>query len=322
MKDGIGAIIIKSINGNSITFNNEEYNKLLLLNKNKLTDTVGLKELIVSGDIVVDASTLNSINGNGLSNPTGLPVDGIVCDDKNPLTTNDIYTNNVCLGTSIVGTSCDDINANTENDVYDTNGVCVGTPINTLTKVDIFNDGSGVALYTFDNTSNGVGSFEISSTGKFSSDLVLSNQSAYFQSSFSQHQIMNFSFFFRADKISTYGYILSNKQVSISLYNNYLLVKKGDSFMGYSDGINRTYTSSYNHISLNYNYNNNTFDIYYNGTKLNFVSGYGSWYSDTSFCLGAPRAYGQYGLEGYIDQLRIFNKALTQEEVTQLYNEH
>lgn len=157
MKDGVGSILIKSINGNSISLNNEEYNKLLLLNKDKLTDTVGLKELIASGDIIVDASTLSSINGNGLSNPTGLPVNGTSCDDNNPLTTNDVYTNNVCLGTSIVGTSCDDLNANTSDDKYDANGVCVGILPSYLSCKAILDAGlsHGSGMYEIDTDGNG-----------------------------------------------------------------------------------------------------------------------------------------------------------------------
>jgi len=133
MKDGVGAIIIKSINGNSITLNNEQYNQLLLLNKDKLTDTIGLKELITSGDIVVDASTLNAINGNSLSNPNQVPlvhVNGTSCTTGIETIINQTWLNDICQGgESIVGKPCDDTNANTENDVYDTNGICVGTPL-------------------------------------------------------------------------------------------------------------------------------------------------------------------------------------------------
>jgi hypothetical protein len=76
--------------------------------------------------------------GGGGSSSGGTPLlptypNGTACDDNNPSTTNDVYTNGICAGEVITcantptinGCACDDNNANTINDVY-TNGVCVG----------------------------------------------------------------------------------------------------------------------------------------------------------------------------------------------------
>lgn len=169
MKDGVGSVLIKSINGNEITLDNKQYNQLLLLNKDKLTDTIGLKELIVSGDIVIDVSTLNNINSNSLSNPTGLPlgsslpVDGTVCDDNNLQTINDKYVSGVCVGTSVPnGSTCDDGNVATTGETY-LNGVCQGGIIangtacddgNPSTPFDFYKDGVCVGTIA-NNTCDG-----------------------------------------------------------------------------------------------------------------------------------------------------------------------
>ena len=86
----------------------------------------------ISDDGTVDADTIK----DAAKDAVVVPADGTACDDNDATTENDVYTNGVCAGTTIVvepttpvdGTACDDNNAYTENDVY-TNGVCAGTAI-------------------------------------------------------------------------------------------------------------------------------------------------------------------------------------------------
>lgn len=55
-------------------------------------------------------------------------LNGQSCDDNNIQTINDIYVNDICIGTNVEGQSCNDNNSQTINDIY-TNGICIGEDI-------------------------------------------------------------------------------------------------------------------------------------------------------------------------------------------------
>ena len=75
--------------------------------------------------ITNDNNDLNNINTNIFINPSNY-INGTSCDDNNPQTINDIYTNDVCAGDNVEGQSCDDNDNTTINDIYH-NGICTGT---------------------------------------------------------------------------------------------------------------------------------------------------------------------------------------------------
>jgi len=81
------------------------------------------------------------------------------------------------------------------------------------------------------------------------------------------------------------------------------------------------------HISLNYYYSNKTFDVYVNGIFLGNYTTDGTTGPESS---STEEAIGQYNTNpsysylswnGKIDQIRRFDRAITAEEVTTLYNE-
>lgn len=238
----------------------------------------------------------------------------------------------MCVGTSIVGTSCDDNNTNTENDVYDTNGICVGTPINTLTKVDIFNDGSGVALYTFDNHANDSGNryngYTVGSvsfvSGKF-------NQAASFNDAGSintnwKPNLPERSISVWFSSTDTSGYIISTAgrggEYGFGIYHNGTNSIAPFTQIGNTNPYNQQYThnAGFNHLVLNIK--SGKTNVYINGVKQIESNATFTLPQDTNNLRFGQFAGNGYNLTGLIDQARIFNRILTQEEVTQLYNEH
>jgi len=94
--DGVGTLLLPSVTTNKKKINNSAYNKLLYKNEDKLTNKINLNDLLQLKQIKVSNKNINKINtvmGKKLNIPDGTP-----CNDDNPDTTNDIYTNGVCKG--------------------------------------------------------------------------------------------------------------------------------------------------------------------------------------------------------------------------------
>ena len=126
INDGIGTILIGGLNINH-NLSNTPMNNLILNNKDLINEGHNITDLIDDNIITNTNGDLININNNPLLLPSGI-TDGTPCDDNNPQTINDIYTNGICSGTNVEGNTCDDGNVQTINDIY-TNGVCTGTNV-------------------------------------------------------------------------------------------------------------------------------------------------------------------------------------------------
>ena len=79
--------------------------------------------------------------------------------------------------------------------------------------------------------------------------------------------------------------------------------------------------NAWNHIVLSYNYSTTTYTMYVNGVNRGVDVNFNfSGRPNSIGCHHTGPSYGAFFL-GSIDQVRIFNKALSQAEVTTLYNE-
>jgi hypothetical protein len=243
--------------------------------------------------------------------------------------------------TTIEDTTDEDFQAATSSNPERTSISGGAVRMSTVGLHDVFNDGSAVATYNFDGDATDLGGnydgtwngTEVYATGQF-------NQAADFDGSSHIELTGDFG-----------GVFDYSSRFSVSFW------VKGDSFVfgfnnsnGYSGfGIRRNpseYTdiiqsskpdngSGVIHTSLNESFSENdfvaivkkgddVFDLYKNG---NYQSSYTLNNSGTASItenqVGAQTLSGLSNphATGSIDQLRIFNRALTAEEVNQLYNE-
>ena len=137
--DGLGSVLIGSLNLSEKSYSNKSFNKELLKSKKNIIDNdKSLENLIIDGIVILDSTTKDKINNRNIlvdiTNSSNIP-NGTSCNDNNPQTINDIYTNNVCTGNNVEGNSCNDNDSQTINDVYN-NGVCVGTNVENQTCDD------------------------------------------------------------------------------------------------------------------------------------------------------------------------------------------
>ena len=137
--DGIGTVLVGSLNLSNKSYSNKTFNKALFNHRNEIIDNdKSLETLISDGIVVIPNNQLDKINNRNIlvdiTNSSNIP-NGTSCNDNNPQTINDIYTNNVCTGNNVEGNSCNDNDSQTINDVYN-NGVCVGTNVENQTCDD------------------------------------------------------------------------------------------------------------------------------------------------------------------------------------------
>jgi hypothetical protein len=80
-------------------------------------------------------------------------------------------------------------------------------------------------------------------------------------------------------------------------------------------------SSDWHHITAVFDGTTNT--VYVNGTsQLSYACSYGSGFADNGISIGKPRAAGQGGayFHGQIDDVRVYNKALSSNEIFHIYN--
>ena len=216
-------------------------------------------------------------------------------------------------------------------------------PISTVDLVDPFGDNSGVALYKFDGDAtdstgiyNGTASNVTYGTGKFGQCAVFDNTSVDNKISLSQKVIDNTSTYSISCwlKITTAGFggiYCSNTLgwtqygIEFKLYASMIMFThaRSDSVsdngeIGTSqkaDGMWRHYVATRNGTSINL-YENTALvssGTLIHNTTTNYANPYIGQYINNN--TNTPQGIKQ------LDQLRLFNRALTQEEVTALYNE-
>ena len=182
---------------------------------------------------------------------------------------------------------------------------------------DIFGDGSTIATYTLDGNANDLGGVHNGTptnvtytTGKIEQCGVFAGNALIDVPSITSAGA--FSFWFKINTAVTICGLMSvnSKEVLIAAgrlgcaYGNTLYHKLTVS------------TGTWYHVV--YNLADNTF--YVNGNLLSTISTEGCGVTYRALLIGRRQYLAQY-FNGLIDHVRIFNRALTQAEVTQLYNE-
>jgi hypothetical protein len=151
-EDGVGVFMIDSPAVDSTKIDNSAFNELVY----KYGEVAKLAGISISDQVLSgvnnpepteeDIRLANIIKGNTVNSE--FFSDGIACDNLNADTTDDVYTDGLCLGTYIDGTSCDDGNSNTINDVY-TSGICFGVcDDGNIDTIDTLQN-DGTCLYQF-----------------------------------------------------------------------------------------------------------------------------------------------------------------------------
>lgn len=208
------------------------------------------------------------------------------------------------------------------------------TKCRTIDKLDIFGDGSCKALYRLDGNANDEsGSYHGTETnvtyggGVYERGAVFNGSTSKITSSYSSssNSVQSFSFWFKANASSfsnllgcsdnsTYGGII------VQWYPNKLQILTSNSSSNAWNSLITTSTLAINtwHHAVVVSIGSAIY-VYINGILNGSISSLCASSSLRSMWVG----YGGGGacFNGSIDQVRIFNKALTQSEVTALYNE-
>ena len=205
---------------------------------------------------------------------------------------------------------------------------------------NFFNDDSTVATYKLNgdagddsgNGYNGTASNVTYAAGKFDEAGVFNGSSSYISRSNSflptGNSSRTFSFWTKLDTHSDDAYFMSygNGATGQFFAPRVTPTNQGGyiSFMGYAADLNSNVvmtTGEWMHLC--YTYNGTTLKIYKNATEI--ASGNLTLNTATTydFIIGARNFNGSITkhIDGQIDQVRIFDRALDQGEVTQLYNE-
>lgn len=198
---------------------------------------------------------------------------------------------------------------------------------------DIFKDGSGVALYGLDYDASGGGS------GKFGDAAIFNGSSSKIVTGLTlpADSSMSFSLWFKTATTgvnqSLFGEAdsnFSNLSIRIGLWwandnNIYVWIANGSSQwysfiagVSYLDGNWHNFVLSINGTSVK---------LYADGSQTPIIDATSSVSFGTAgvtpLTIGAPgSAYSGYFWTGSVDQVRIFNTALTPSQVTQLYQEN
>jgi len=228
---------------------------------------------------------------------------------------------------------------NNSDGIVDVTLGTVTTKLNGTTEVhDIFNDGSAVATYTLDgDTIDLGGNYDVISTditydtGKFNQAAKFNGSSSFFFLNYNENQPRTISLWI--NQYSGAGAFLGDTSVEnqqTANYSNRLRISDGKLNLYYYDG-------SINVINGNMSINNNefymiTFSVYYDIINI-YINGIldisisassitiGDDFNHIQIGSGVDSSLGASFFNGLIDQVRIFNKILTQEEVNILYNE-
>ncbi len=200
---------------------------------------------------------------------------------------------------------------------------------NTINKVDPFGDNSGVALWQFDGNANDTGGnyngtwhgTEQYDTGKWEQASKF-NGSSYidFNSYVTCNAISlwcklsnnnNHQVFFREKSIST--------DINLCFYKNSMRFYIYDGSNVYKNNTLINYGNWY-HIIIVRN-SSTSYTFYLNGNDDGNITTSNSLGDSLYLRLSGVKENENYKINGLIDQVRIFNRALTSKEVSYLHNE-
>lgn len=183
---------------------------------------------------------------------------------------------------------------------------------------DIFGDGSCKAFYKLDGdvkdergSYNGVATNVNYSTGKFGQCGVFGGNAKIEVASLATASAI--SFWFKANNVTSIIGVLSVGGKEIGIYNNKLLIAYGN--VGYAKST--IVVGTLYHVVFNLTDNS----IFVNGVLATEATNLGGWAVSVGSFLIGRRQYSSQFYNGSIDHVRVFNRALTQAEVTQLFNE-
>ena len=237
-----------------------------------------------------------------------------------------------------------DYNANGGTYIFMAFAEEVFVPI-TRNATDPFGDGSELALYKFEDNANdaegsynGTASNVTYATGYIDKAAVFNGSSSYISvpnSAGNNMSTFSVSLWFKISNASALGTLISNGLASDNGY--YLAVNVGGPIVFLtSDGNSNTATSTSPSTYADGNWHNvvlaytavgvgtSTYNIYVDGNSTPVITGSNGKFTGTSsqpLTIGKLANSSIYHLNGSIDQVRIFNRALDAGEVTQLYNE-
>jgi len=206
--------------------------------------------------------------------------------------------------------------------------ICDGT-VDTL---DILGDGSCIATYQLDGNANdlsgnysgtptdvsyGVGEFDLAGVFNGSSSRIESNIDVFNTTTYSVSLWANVGSY-KGASYNHWAFIINNDQHVVIGESpaNTLKIYFSD-FTISNPFYTITDPTAWHHIVVTRT--GNSISMYVNGTLANTFS-YGGLSQGTGFKLGTNHTDNAF-FDGSIDQVRIFNKALSSSEVTTLYNE-
>ena len=204
----------------------------------------------------------------------------------------------------------------------------LGKPPCFTDTTDIFKDNSGVALYTLDYDASDAGG----ASGKFNEGAIFNGTSSYIQLPALPITVSNditFSAWVKSTNNSTDSTIVSTlgeNGLELRVQNSAVraVYRKGGSW--YASSTVSITANAWNHVVLTYEQgvgfniyvNNNTPTTYSETGTLQVLNS-----NATDINTIGRYADGSSGyFDGSIDQVRIYNTALTQSQVTQLYQEN
>lgn len=184
---------------------------------------------------------------------------------------------------------------------------------------------TNTAYYKLDNSSKD----SARSTGKFNEGAIFNGSSSKIESNILQSTNMTFSFWFQTETVGEREYLMGFNTSGSAGYINTRLNANDTIGIVYWNGSTYAAVSSsaitrdtnYNHICITIS--GTSYSIYYNGNSLGSgaLSGF-SASSRTDFVMGfdTPSGSGGY-MNGSLDQVRLFNVALSSADVSNLYAE-
>jgi hypothetical protein len=210
--------------------------------------------------------------------------------------------------------------------------ISVGAAACTTDTVDVFGDGSGVALYTLDyDSSDESGSYDGTPTNVEFGVGGHINYGAGFNGSSSAIVVPNNILTTNDHSISMWFNLNDTNGIQTVVefdYENRILFRavSTDSnlaYIGNSGYFNPGITFSagqWYHLVITFSAGN-PFKIYVDGV-LSYTGGNTNIFAQNNDnIIGASNSSGANGVDGKIDQVRVFQSALTSTQVTQLYNE-
>jgi len=218
----------------------------------------------------------------------------------------------------------------------------------TANSFDLFGDSSAVALYTFDTDRNDIGgTYDTNYTGTTLSSAHIENGVAFLTSNDSLKLLTplpslpqySVSLFTDANtsasgngwELGQLLYLTENNSLSLYVWEDLYVLEhnqsNGQVVTLFSNSTISSLGGGFHHITVTADgsnlkmYLDGSLDANttYDGTNAAITYPYGDWIGNHPYYYGQDEFYN--APNGIIDQLRIFNRAVTQDEINQLLNE-